>query len=106
MRNISSNSVILNWQNPLDNGEPCFSMFMVELASSLVVFSGNNSQRFNTVDNSSFTVTALESNTNYTVRVRAVSTPTLLGDLSGPFSNRVTFKTMLECKSHLLYKPK
>ena len=100
MRNISSNSVILNWQNPLDHGEPCFSMFVVELASSLVLFSDNGSQRFNTVDNSSFTVTGLESNTNYTARVRAVSTPTPLGDLSGPFSNSVTFKTMLESKFH------
>ena len=74
-------------------------MFVVELASLIQSLDDQN-RTFITADNSSFTVTGLESNTKYTVQVRAVSTHSAVGDLSGPFSDTYIFKTMIESKLH------
>ena len=105
---IGFNFANLRWQNPSDSGIPPFSMFVLELVS-MTPPSPDVNQTFTVTSTDpsftgNFTVSGLKPNTSYTASVRAVSTSTPLGDLSGPFSSEITFMTVLGgkcvCKLH------
>ena len=110
LTDVSSSSIILQWQNPSSSGVPAFIGFLVELVSKTPPFINiSRTVTATSTDPSyinTFTVTGLKPNTNYTASVRAVSSLLDMScmeqgvDLPGPISNEVSFMTMLggECK--------
>ena len=107
----SSTSGVLQWQNPSNSGVPAFNKFVIELISMTHPFiSVSRTVTATSTDPSyinTFTVTGLKPNTNYTARVRAVSS---LLDVSGMpeqaldlLSNEVSFVTTLggECSIYV-----
>ena len=80
--NVTSNSVVLNWLNPITIGVPAFVRFTIELtATSQTNFMSTiNVKNTDSLFINTF-VTGLDPNTNYTITVRAVSTHPAVGEL-------------------------
>ena len=81
--NVTLNSVILRWLNPVSVGVPTFVRFSIELATTSVtlLMSANAVNSINSSFTNTLTVTGLDPNTNYTISIRTVSTHPAVGDL-------------------------
>ena len=95
---IGSESITIHWTNPSSSTAP-LSRFIVELTPtadpSSVITRTITVSYSNLSSSNAFTVKRLQPNTNYSVRIRAVSTHPAVGDIVGTLSVSVPFTTML-----------
>ena len=95
---IGSDTITLSMKNPSFNGVPPFSIFMVELVQttdpSPVMTRNVSTSNTDPSFTNTLVLDRLQPDTNYSVRVRAVSTHPAVGDLLGTWSSAVTFVTM------------
>ena len=99
--NITSSALVLRWLNPINSGVPAFVRFLIELTSTSKIISMSIINAVNNTDPSysnTLTVTGLEPNTNYTVRISAVSSHSAVNELtSDSITQVITTNVSGEC---------
>ena len=108
MTDIGSDTVSLSWTNPSSIGLPSFSFLIIKLVPSTdpssVITRNITETNANPSANNTVTVDRLQPNTSYSVSISAGSVHFAVGELHGPQSNTVQFRTNLggECVQCLM----